>query len=84
MEEIIQIIFNLGPKEQANRVSILSNSERKQLLSGNHLRIEVMGQELILWRKIEELIVANLSQDFKAHFSIVDENFRGTFEDVLK
>jgi hypothetical protein len=84
MEEIIQIIFNLGPKEQASRVSILSNSERKQLLSGNHLRIEVMGQELILWRKIEELIVANLSQDFKAHFSIVDENFRGTFEDVLK
>lgn len=84
LEFLIQMIFNLGPKDQADRVSILSKSEQKQLLSGDHLRISVMEQELILWRKQEELIVANLTQGFKAHFNLVDENFRGTFEDVLK
>lgn len=84
MEQLFQILFNLGPKDQADRVSLLSTSEKKQLLSGDHLRIEVMDQELILWRKQEEVIVANLTQGFKAHFNLVDENFRGSFQDVLK
>jgi hypothetical protein len=84
MEQLVQFIFNLGPRDQADRVSNLSNSEKKQLLTGNHLRVEVMNQELILWRKTEELIVVNLTQGFKAHFTMLDENFRGTFEDVIK
>lgn len=84
MEQLVHFIFNLGPQDQANRISNLSKTERQQVLSENHLRIEVMGQELVLWRKAQELIVVNLTQGFKAHFNLLDENFRGTFEDVLK
>jgi hypothetical protein len=84
MEELIQIIFNLGPRDQAQRVSILSNSEKRQLLSENHLRVEVMEQVLIIWRRSQEVIVANLTQGFKGHFTMLNENFHGTFEDVLK
>lgn len=84
MEFLIQIIFNLGAKDQAERVSLLSTSEKKQLLSGEHLRIDILEQELILWRKKEELIVVNLTQGFKAHFNLVTENFHATFGDVLK
>lgn len=84
MEELLQFVFNLGPKSDADRVSNLSSSEKKMLLSGDHLRIEVMGQELVLWRKQEELIVANLTQGFKAHYGLLNENFRATFSDVLK
>jgi len=84
MEELVQIVFNLGPRDQAQRVSILSHSEKKQFLSENHLRIEVMGQDLIILRKFQELIVVNLTQGFKAHFTMLNENFLGTFEDVLK
>ena len=84
MEFLIQFIFNLDSKDQAERVSQLSKSERQQILSEEHLRIEILDQELLLWRKAEELIVVNLTQGFKAHFNLVDENFNGKFEDVLK
>ena len=84
MEQLTQMIFNLGARDQAERVSILTKAEKKQLLSGNHLIIRVMGQELVLWRKTEELIVANVTQGFKAHFTLLDEKFLGTFEDMLK
>lgn len=84
MEQLVQMVFNLGPKDQADRISLLSKTEKTQLVTEEHLRMNVMGQDLILWRKQEELIVANLTQGFKAHFLLVDENFRGTFEDVLK
>lgn len=84
MEQLIQFLFNLGPKDQAERVSLLSSSEKKQILSEEHLRIDILEQELLLWRKKEELIVVNLTQGFKAHFNLVDENFHGRFEDVLK
>lgn len=84
MNILFQYLFNLSEKDQADRVSQLSKSERKEILSGNHLRIEVLGQELVLWRKAQELIVVNLTQGFKAHFLIADESFRATFEDVLK
>ncbi len=84
MEFLIQFIFNLDSKDQAERVSQLSKSERQQILSEEHLRIDIMGQELLLWRKAEELIVVNLTQGYKAHFNLVDENFHGKFEDVLK
>jgi hypothetical protein len=84
MEQLTQMIFNLGARDQAERVSILTKAEKKQLLSGNHLIIRVMDQELVLWRKTEELIVANVTQGFKAHFTLLDEKFLGTFEDMLK
>jgi hypothetical protein len=82
--QLFQIIFNLGPYDQADRVSLLSQSERKMLLSGEYLRLEVMGQELIIWQKPQELIVANLTQGYKAHFALLQENFRAHFEDMLK
>lgn len=84
MEQLMHFLFNLGTQDQANRVSQLSSSEKKMLLSGDHLRVELMGQELILWRKTQELIVANLTQGFKAHFTLMDENFHASFQDVLK
>ncbi len=84
MEGLFQIIFNLGRRDQADRVSLLSNTERKLLLSEDRLRIEVMGQDLAIWRKADELIVVNLTQGFKTHYHLLDEKFRGTFEDVLK
>lgn len=84
MNILFQYVFNLSEKDQADRISQLSKSERKEVLSGDHLRLEVLGQELVFWRKTQELIVVNLTQGFKAHFLVADETFRATFEDVLK
>lgn len=84
MSALFQYVFNLGEKDQADRVSQLSQSERKEILSQDNLRLEVMGQELLFWRKKEELIVVNLTQGFKAHFGMLDESFRAKFEDVLE
>lgn len=83
MMELLSFVFNLGQRDQADRVSILSKTERQQLLSEEHLRMEVMGQEIVFWRKTEELIVVNLTQGFKAHFGLLSEKFRARFEDVL-
>lgn len=84
MNILFQYLFNLSEKDQADRVSQLSKSERKEILSGNYLRVEVMDQEILLWRKAQELIVVNLTQGYKCHFLIQDESFRASFEDVLK
>jgi hypothetical protein len=84
MDSLFQLVFNLGQFDQAERVSQLSQSERKQILAENLLRMEILGQELHFWRKKEELIVVNLTQGFKAHFNMLDENFHARFEDVLK
>lgn len=84
MDALMFILLNLKDRDQADRVSQLSTTERKQYLSEEHLRIELMGKDLILVRKPEELIVANLTQGFKAHFNILDKNFHGKFEDVLE
>lgn len=84
MLELITYSLNLGPLDQASRVSLLSNSERKQVLSETHLRVEMFGQELLYWVRPEELIIVNLSQGYKAHFP--RENLSGGFhfKDVLK
>ncbi len=84
MNILFQYVFNLSEKDQADRVSLLSKSERKEILSGNYLRLEVMGQELLFWRKKDELILVNLTQGFKAHFLVTQQSFRATFEDVIK
>ena len=84
MNILFQYVFNLSEKDQADRVSLLSKSERKEVLSGDFLRLEVMNQELVFWRKKEELIVVNLTQGFKAHFLVTQQSLRATFEDVIK
>ena len=84
MNILFQYVFNLSEKDQADRVSLLSKSERKEILSGDFLRVEVMNQELVFWRKKEELIVVNLTQGFKAHFLVTQQSLRATFEDVIK
>jgi hypothetical protein len=84
MQDLFQFIFNLGERDQAHRVSNLASSERKQLLNQEHLRLEIMGQELLLWRKPQELIVVNLTQGFKTHFHVVMENFNAQIEDVIE
>ncbi len=84
MTELLSFVFNLGQRDQADRVSILSKTERQQVLSEEHLRMEVMGQDILFWRKTEELIVVNLTQGFKAHYGLLSEKFRARFEDVLK
>jgi hypothetical protein len=84
MNLLFRYIFNLAEKDQANRVSPLSKTERQQILTEDNLRLEIMGQELVLWRKAHELIVVNLTQGFKAHFYDVDEKFHANFQDVLE
>ena len=82
MDSLFQLIFNLGQFEQAERVSQLSNSEKQMMLNENLLRIDVMGQDLVLGAK-KELIVVNLTQGFKAHF-IAFRKFRGSFRRCAK
>src|SRR5690606_10357424 len=84
LEVLVSMILNLGQFDQAERVSELTTSERKQLLAETNLQVAVFGVDLLLWRKEEELIVVNLTQRFKAHFNLTDENFLVNFQDVLK
>ena len=84
LNTLFMYLFNLAEKDQADRISQLTSSEKKQVLSESHLRLEVFGEDLLLWRKAEELIVVNLTQGFKAHFLLKDESFPFTFRDVLK
>jgi hypothetical protein len=81
---LFQYLFNLSEKDQGERVSQLAKSEKKEILSGSHLRVDVRGQDLLIWRKQEELIVVNLTQGYKVHFMLPDESFRGTYEDMIK
>jgi hypothetical protein len=84
LSELFQIIFSLGGLDQADRVSQIGATERQQMLSQGALRVEVMGQELLFWPKPSELIVANLTQGFKAHFLGEREKFHGHLKDVIK
>ena len=81
---MVEIIFNLGRFDQADRVSLLSKSERKMLMNQDDLHVMVMGQELVLWVKTEELIVVNLTQGFKAHFGLFHEKTGMRLEDMVK
>ncbi|MES2529205.1 MAG: hypothetical protein V4598_19115 [Bdellovibrionota bacterium] len=84
MLELVSYALNLGPLDQARRVSLLSNSEKKQILSEKHLRLEIFGQELLYWVKAEEIIIVNLSQGYKSHFPLADISGGFRFKDVLK
>lgn len=84
MNKILMLIFNLGHHDQASRVSLLTPTDRRQMLNENLIRLVVMDQELMLWPKGAEVVVANLTQGFKAHFLGAQENFPHDFKDVLK
>ncbi len=84
LNTLFMYLFNRAEKDQADRISQLASSEKKQLLTESHLRLEIFGQDLLLWRKAEELIVVNLTQGFKAHFLLKDETFPTHFRDMLK
>ncbi len=84
LQKLMDIVFNIGEWDQADRVSPLSPTERQEVLSGNYLRFEVFGQDLLMWQKKEELIVVNLTQKFKAHYGIYVEKFRASFDSMLE
>jgi hypothetical protein len=84
MTELVSYALNLGPLDQATRVSLLSNSEKKQVLSEDHLKVEMFGQELVFWPKAEEIIIVNLTQGYKSHFARADISGGFRFKDVLK
>jgi len=84
MSLLFEYLLNLGDKDQADRVSQLTKSEKKMLLSGSHLRVEIFSQEILFWKKQEELILVNLTRGFKAHFFYLNNSFLATFSDVLK
>jgi hypothetical protein len=84
MTELVSYALNLGPLDQATRVSLLSNSEKKQVLSEDHLMVEMFGQELVFWPKAEEIIIVNLTQGYKSHFARADISGGFRFKDVLK
>jgi hypothetical protein len=81
---MINVIFNLSQFDQADRVSILSSSEKKMLMTQDDLRVSVLGQSLILWVRAEELIVVNLTQGFKAHFMMYRQKIGMTLADMVK
>lgn len=84
MHILMSYLLNLSDKDQADRVSMLSPSERQQLLAESHLRVEILGEEVLFWNKAQELIVVNLTQGFKAHFSLGDKTMEFKFQDVLE
>jgi hypothetical protein len=84
MLQLVSYAFNLGPLDQASRVSLLTNTDKKQILSEEHLRLEIFRQELIFWLKPEELIIVNLTQGYKCHFPHLRVSGGFHFKDVLK
>lgn len=84
MDELLGYLFNLGPHDQADRVSQLSASERKQIQTLDLLKVEVMKEEVLFWRKAQEVILVNLTRGFKAHFMVNDKTMEFDFKDVLE
>lgn len=83
LQSLFSIIFNLAHYDEASRVSILSKSERQQFQNELHLRVQVFGQELMLIRKTNELVVVNFTQGFKAHFILFDISIGDQWEDFF-
>jgi len=84
MNKILHLIFNLSNFDQADRVSPLSETEKKIVQNESLLTLKIFGQELLLWKKTQEIIVVNLTQGLKFHYFNTDESFPIKFEDVLK
>jgi hypothetical protein len=84
MSELLRYLFNLPPHDQAQRISPLTKSERKQILAEDYLRIRIWDEEILVWNKTQEVILVNLTRGFKGHF-LKRENSGGFgFKDVLK
>lgn len=77
-------IFNLGEKDQADRVSQISSMDKVIFQKDKSLRALIFGQDLYIFKKREELIIANMTQGFKAHFGMVDEKFPVHLKDVIR
>lgn len=84
MNEILRLLFNLQPYDQAQRVSPLTKSEKKQILSEDHLRIRTWEEEILFWNKGQEIILVNLTRGFKAHFFKREDSGGFDFKDVVK
>lgn len=84
MSELIRLLFNLPPYAEAQRVSPLTKSEKKQILSENHLRVRVWDEEILFWNKAQEIILVNLTRGFKAHIFKRENSGGFDFKDVLK
>jgi hypothetical protein len=84
MEALVMVLFNLGIHDQADRISPLTETDKKHMSLEPLLHVDVMGQELMVWRKAGELIVVNLTQVYKVHFLNPAPNIGTQFKDVLK
>ncbi len=78
-----RVIFNLSEYDQGQRVSNLTTGQVRQILSEESLRIELMGQELAVVSYGQEIIVANLTHEYKVHFLRI-ENFPLNIKDMIK
>jgi len=83
VELLFRVIFNLSEFDQGQRVSNLTTSQVRQILSDESLRMELMGQELAVVSYGQEIIVANLTHEYKVHFLRI-ENFPLNIKDMLK
>ncbi len=84
LRSLFQILLNLGPYDQADRVSPLSKTDKQVYLAEDHLRVTIFDQELIVVKKPEEIIVVNLTQGFKSHFTMAVDLVSYRFQDMLK
>ena len=83
LQNLFGIIFNLGQYEEASRVSILSKAESQQFQNESHIRLNVFGQDIMLVRRTNELVVVNFTQGFKAHFILFDISIGDQWEDFF-
>ncbi len=83
LHNLFGILFNLGQYDEASRVSILTKSEKQQYQNEAHIRMNVFGQDLMLIRKSNELVVVNFTQGFKAHFILFDISIGDQWEDFF-
>lgn len=83
VELFFQLIFNLSGFDQGQRVSNLTTSQLRQILSEDNLRLDIMGQELAIVSYGQEIIVANITHEYKVHFLKI-ENFPLNLKDMLK
>ncbi|MFY7993551.1 MAG: hypothetical protein ACOVP4_09690 [Bacteriovoracaceae bacterium] len=83
LQNLFNLIFNLSQYEEASRVSILTKAERQQFQNESHIRMNVFGQDLMLVRKTNELVVVNFTQGFKAHFFFFDISIGDQWEDFF-
>lgn len=83
VRELFQVILNLSNYDQGQRVSNLTTSQLRQILSEDSLRLDIMGQELAIVSYGQEIIVANITHEYKVHF-LRSENFPLTIKDMLK